>query len=55
MLSIVPPVSQDMAVNLVIAAVNVLVAVGIITDPTTVGIGDSNAALSYKEPNNDNI
>ena len=55
MLSVVPPVSQDMTMNLVIAIVNILVAIGIITDPTTVGVGDSKTAMSYKEPKNDNI
>lgn len=55
MLSIVPPVSQDMAMNLVIAVINILVAIGIIADPTTVGVGDSKTALSYEEPKNDNI
>ena len=55
MFSVVPPVSQDMTMNLVIAIVNILVAIGIITDPTTVGVGDSKTAMSYKEPKNDNI
>ncbi|AZF90627.1 holin [Streptococcus phage CHPC873] len=30
--------------------VGILVIIGIITDPTTKGIGDSEQALSYQEP-----
>lgn len=32
----------------------VLTILGIVTDPTTVGIGDSERALTYTVPNNDN-
>ena len=30
--------------------VGILVIIGIVTDPTTKGIGDSERALTYKEP-----
>lgn len=31
----------------------VLVLLGVVTDPTSTGVSDSNLALTYKEPNND--
>lgn len=47
---IVPAVSQDMTVNAVTLLVNVLLALGIVVDPTTAGVGDSDDALGYDEP-----
>ena len=46
---IVPALSQDMAVNLVTMLVNVLLALGIVVDPTTAGVCDSDDALGYDE------
>ncbi len=46
----VPPINQDMVVQLVGIVVNILVALGIVVDPTTAGIGDSEQALGYTEP-----
>lgn len=39
-------------VNAVFAVLTIL---GIVTDPTTAGIGDSQRALSYEEPWQDNL
>ena len=47
---VVPSVSQDMAVNMVTMVVNVLLALGIVVDPTTSGIGDSDQAMGYEKP-----
>ena len=47
---IVPGISQDAATQLVAVIVNVLLALGVVVDPTTDGVGDSQAALSYDEP-----
>ena len=47
---IVPPVTQDMATQLIAAVVNILVAFGVVIDPTTVGASDSEQALNYNEP-----
>lgn len=47
---IVPPVTQDMATQLIAAVVNILVAFGVVIDPTTVGASDSVQALNYNEP-----
>ena len=50
MLDIVPPVTQDMATQIIGIVVNVLVAVGVVIDPTTASISDSQQALKYNEP-----
>lgn len=50
MLDIVPPVTQDMATQIIGVVVNVLVAVGVVIDPTTASISDSQQALKYEEP-----
>ena len=50
MFDIVPPVTQDMATQLISAVVNILVAVGVVIDPTTAGASDSQQALMYDEP-----
>lgn len=51
MFEVVPPVSQDMAMSVIVAIVQVLTALGILVDPTTKGVNDSERALAYKEPN----
>ena len=50
MFDIVPPVTQDMATQLIAAVINILVAVGVVIDPTTSGASDSKQALNYHEP-----
>ena len=50
MFDVVPPVTQDMATQLIAAVVNILVAFGVVIDPTTVGASDSEQALNYNEP-----
>ena len=47
---VVPLVSQDQVVQLVTLAVNILVALGILVDPTTKGIADSDRAMNYDRP-----
>lgn len=39
--------------NLVNAVFGVLILLGIVTDPTTSGVGDSKRALTYKSPRKD--
>ena len=46
----VPAVTQSQAMDGVAAALNVLVLLGVVTDPTTEGISDSARALQYTEP-----
>ena len=50
MFDVVPPVTQDMATQLITIVVNILVAVGVVIDPTTAGACDSEQALNYNEP-----
>ena len=50
MFDIVPPVTQDMATQLIAAVINILVALGVVIDPTTAGTSCSEQDLMYKEP-----
>ena len=50
MFDIVPPVTHDMATQLISAVINILVAIGVVIDPTTAGAGDSQQAMTYNEP-----
>lgn len=50
MFGIVPAVTQDMAAQLAMAVINILVAVGVVIDPTTAGAGDSDRAMTYDRP-----
>ena len=47
---IVPAVAQNDALQVAGIALNMLAALGIITDPTTEGAGDSTQALGYDYP-----
>lgn len=49
-LGIVSPISQDVVLQLVGIVLNVLVAVGVVIDPTTQGASDSKRAMGYDEP-----
>ena len=53
LLEIVPAVSQDNLMQVIMLVVNLLVTLGIITDPTTAGVTDSEQALNYNEPKED--
>lgn len=50
MLGIVPGVSQSEVVQTVGLIINILAMVGIVTDPTTQGVSDSDRALGYDKP-----
>lgn len=47
---VVPPVSQEQTIQFITLGLTLLVSIGVITDPTTHGISDSNQALAYDEP-----
>ncbi len=47
---VVPKISENETMNFVTLVMNLLAALGIIVDPTTVGLSDSQKALTYKEP-----
>lgn len=47
---VVPSISEDVLVNAVTAIISALTTVGVLIDPTTKGVGDSDRALAYEEP-----
>lgn len=51
MFDIVPPVTQDNITAVIVAVVQLLTALGILVDPTTKGVNDSERAMGYTEPN----
>ena len=50
LLGVVPAVSQDQVTQLIGLVINILVALGIVVDPTTTGVTDSTRALHYDKP-----
>ena len=50
MFGVVPPVSQSDILEVVGLGLNVLVMLGVIVDPTTKGLSDSDRARGYDEP-----
>ena len=46
-----PSISESEVKELISTVVNALCVMGIIVDPTTQGIGDSDRALEYDRPN----
>lgn len=42
---IVPPISENVTTNLVLGLIDILVSVGIVVDPTTYGVSDSELAM----------
>ena len=47
---IVPVVTENLVMNIVGQVLTFLGLIGVIVDPTTAGIEDSNRAMSYEEP-----
>ena len=50
LLGIAPGVSESEVTQVVGLVINILAMVGIVTDPTTQGISDSDRALCYDKP-----
>ena len=50
---IIPPFPQDKIVDIAMAVVDILVLIGVVTDPTTDGITDSERAMTYIRPYKD--
>jgi len=48
--NIFPKVTENTILNLITQFINALALLGLIVDGTTAGIGDSERALTYKEP-----
>ena len=51
---IFPQVTQNLVVQLLNQVLTFLGLIGVIVDPTTAGIGDSERAMGYEEPWDDN-
>lgn len=50
---IVPVVTENMIMNIVSQVLTFLGLIGVLVDPTTVGVNDSNRAMTYEDPWND--
>lgn len=53
LLEITPQVDQNVIMQLVEGVLTILGMVGVITDPTTAGLTDSDRAMTYIEPHKD--
>ena len=49
-LGIAPSVDESVVMSLCNTVLTLLVGIGVLADPTTRGIGDSETALTYREP-----
>ena len=49
-IGVAPPISQDSVVEIAGMVINILVLLGIVVDPTTHGISDSERAMTYSKP-----
>lgn len=54
MFDIVPAFSESLVMNIVGQVLTFLGLIGVIVDPTTVGIDDSSRAMEYEKPWDDN-
>lgn len=54
MAGIVPSVTSDQVLELCSLLISVLLIAGVVIDPTTDGVGDSDLALTYEYPRNSN-
>jgi phi LC3 family holin len=50
MFDIVPAVTENLVTNIIGQVLTFLGLIGVIVDPTTAGLNDSNRAMSYEEP-----
>ena len=50
-----PQVTQNLVVQLLNQVLTFLGLIGVIVDPTTAGVGDSDRAMTYVEPWDDNV
>ena len=50
-----PEVTQSLVLQMVNQVLTFLGLIGVIVDPTTAGIGDSDRAMTYVEPWDDNV
>lgn len=49
--NVAPAITQNDAVQIIAMIIDLLVILGVVVDPTTKGISDSDRAMDYTEPN----
>ena len=54
-LDVAPVITRNMVLQIANQVLTCLAALGIITDPTTAGVNDSNRAMSYEAPWDDAV
>lgn len=54
MFEVYPPFTENTVMNIINQVLTFLGLIGVIVDPTTAGIEDSNRAMGYDEPWDDN-
>ena len=52
---VIPPFKQEDVVKLATMVIDFLALIGVLADPTTKGFGDSQRALGYAEPHDDEV
>ena len=50
-LGVAPAITQNEIIQVVSMVIDLLVLLGVVVDPTTAGVSDSERAMSYIEPN----
>ena len=50
LLDIVPPVTESMVMSLCSSLLTIFIAIGVLADPTTAGLKDSERAMTYDKP-----
>ena len=50
MFNIVPAITEDQLLQVITMIVNLLATLGVLVDPTTKGVADSERALNYTDP-----
>ncbi len=48
-LDVTPAVTEDKATNIIMLFIDLLSMLGVVTDPTTPGVSDSERAMSYEQ------
>lgn len=48
LLEVVPPVGESAVMEIITTVLSLLTMLGVVVDPTTAGVGDSERALNYK-------
>lgn len=53
LLGIIPGIDEDVVTQLATALISALTTIGILVDPTTAGVSDSEQAMTYSKPKED--